>query len=1351
MAPELGPPRPHRAPRESNVLTIFLPTPKPTGWEELAAADAGGGAAHPLSVSQEHLWFLDRLAPARPVYHELIAIEHLGRLDVAALTAALETVISRHEAWRSTFRTDGASGEPIMVVGPVVALELGVLDLGHLSEDDAEDQAAAWMAEVSGHPYRLDTGPLVRPHLVRLPADRDRLYLAMHHIVFDGVSVYRTVLRQVATAYEAAAAGLAIPLGDPQATYEDFARWERRWIDGDKAQRRVDWWQQHLAGAEALELPLDRPRPQRRSWSGNTVTWSIEAPVVASLKAIATAQRASLFQVLASAFAAVLACYSGQDEVLFATAADTRQRPEHRDVVGYCLTPLLLRVALDDDPTFAALVGRVRDELLDGLDHLVPFERVVRAVGPGRAGDSTPLFSAMIILEPPASSPDPAWQPVSIEGRVSDAMGASKFHLEMGLDERPDGRLAARLIYDTDLWDRWRAEAFAAQWREVLHSVVEQPDLSVSDLARADACERRRLAAVNATDCPLPPVPFHDLIERQARRSSDAVAVSAGADTLTYAELDLWADLVAADLVRAGVTPGRVVAVCVERSAGMVAALLGVMKSGAAFLPLDPAAPVSRLADMVSDAEADVVLVGPGAEPVGEATGASRLIPLPGRPEYGRDVPPVQVDVEPDAPCYVLFTSGSTGRPKGTVIAHSGLLNLITFFRSRLAISPSDVVLALTTISFDISMLELFLPLVAGARVVVAAPGTGGDGAALARLLREERITLAQATPTTWRALIDSGWSGLPGLVGICGGEPMPADLAEGLLARGVELYNAYGPTETTIWSTLERVERGRPITIGRPIANTRLTVIGKHGQLQPVGVPGELVIGGVGVAAGYLNRPELTAERFVPDPARQGSLAYRTGDRVRWRPDGRLEHLGRLDEQVKLRGHRIEPGEVAHALRSLPGVENATVVLRSDDGIERLVAYVTGTPPAVNEMREALAERLPPVMVPSAYVTLERIPTTMSGKVDKAALPAPVRTKVTAPAAALSNDEAELAELWGQALGCSVGPDDDFFDLGGNSLLAVRLIHEVERRWGLTIPVSAMLGGGANLRSMAALLTERSDGRGAAPASPPASPRQASGRPPLYMIFPHAWGQLAARHFAAALHDDPVVALRVPTLQWRFDESRTIEQLAAELVESIRSQQSEGPYSLAGFSLGGIVAYEAAGQLRSLGHDVEWLGLLDALAPAARERGTLALPQRLRRRVESGLRPSAREAHIMVSGWANDLRVRTGRPVRYVFDWTGARLLVESYAPRGHDVPTTVFATSGSDGEPGDLGWGALHRGDLRIVGVPGDHNSMLKQPAVAEAADRLAAELRTARKGWPRSAEPVSVGMTSISPTYS
>jgi non-ribosomal peptide synthetase component F len=842
----------------------------------------------PLSVAQEALWYLSLLVPSQISYNEAISIRKDGPLDLDAFRRSFNEIVRRHEAWRTTFDTE--KGVPIQVLRPPPHFDLPVIDLSHLGMEEAERRAVGIAAEVSMAPYDLRRGPLLRPRLIRFSAEHHRLYLAMHHLVFDGVSVYRVVLPELVALYDAFSLGAPSPLAEPPAQYVDYARWEQHWITQPRVERRIEHWRKHLTPTPELRFPFDHSRPETQRFLGGVVPLSVPNETVARLRQVGQGTGATLFQVIATAWSLLLGRYSGQDDVVFATAADLRQRPEFEGVVGYSITPLVLRVELGGDPGFSELVVRVRNELLDGLENLVPFERLVREIHPATLPNANPIYQTMFILEPPVVAPDPTWSIHQMESAIGSAVGTTKMDLELELDERPEGHIAGRLFYDRDLFERSSAVRIVGHWLRMLDGVAAEPTTPVSRISLVSEQDRQDLIEWNSTTTIRTPATVDDLVTRQSARSLAATAVVADGQVVSNGELVRRAGQVAHRLGAAGVKPGDAVALLSTPKADLAAAMLGVLQAGAVHLLLDPGDETDGLDVIVADSGATAVLV---EESLRGRLGVSSAQVLVLEPPGAVPFPTTAVkNRDPGALCALQYTQ-RRGRPVGVATNHGSVVNLCAAMATELGVGPADVVVVLPSTLYRSPATALWMPLMAGARIVMAPDDAAHDGGRLSRLITEERISFVEATPGEWRALIDTGFRASRGLAMLSGGGLLTDVLADQLLDRCRVLWSAYGTPETTTYATLGRVERGEPVTVGRPIANTRVHVVDAHGRQAPVGMAGDLLVAGAGVASGYRNCDDLSADFFVEDRFGAGT-AFRTGELARWRTEGNLELVTR-------------------------------------------------------------------------------------------------------------------------------------------------------------------------------------------------------------------------------------------------------------------------------------------------------------------------------------------------------------------------------------------------------------------------------------------------------------------------
>jgi amino acid adenylation domain-containing protein/thioester reductase-like protein len=1012
----------------------------------------------PLSFAQQRLWFLAQLRDLGSTYHIPRSMRLRGELDREALVRALDRIVARHEALRTTFTQ--VDGVPEQRIAPAeVGFHLVEHDLG--GEADAEAELGRLVADEVHAPFHLEHGPLIRGRLIRLAADDHVLLLTMHHIVSDGWSM-GVLTRELGALYDAFRRGGADPLPVPPLQYADYAVWQRRWVEGEVIQAQAEYWTRTLGGApELLELPTDRPRPAQMDPSAGHVGVVLDAELTAALKALSRRNGTTLFVTLLAGWAAVLGRLSGQADVVVGTSAAGRGRPEIEGLIGFFVNTLALRVDLSGTPTVAELLDRVKVRALQAQQHQdIPFEQVVERLDPVRSLSYTPVFQAMFAWQDTAQGGGLSLGGLEI-GQAPSGSSQAQATRDLALSLREaDGRVVGGVMYATALFDRETVERWVGYLRRALREMAADEHRPVERLAILSADERARvLEEWNGTEAEYPAGScIHQLFQAQVERTPGAEAVVCEGERLTYAELDQRANRLAHHLRGLGVGPDVRVGISVERGLEMMSGLLAILKAGGAYVPLDPSYPEDRLRYMLDDSAPAVLLThGPPAACL--AGGGVPAVDLahPAAWAHCPDTAPALPELTPDHLCYVIYTSGSTGRPKGVANRHRSVANQLAWSQETWRLQPGEAVLQRISFSFDVSVREMFWPLVTGARIVMARPGSHGDPDYLVELIRRERIGTAILAPLL-RAFAEHPAAGTCTSLRrvINGGEALPASVARRFLQvlPDAALYQMYGPTETTVGSsgfrwTADFADVAAPI--GRPVANTRIYVLDARGEPVPTGVAGEICIGGAGVARGYLDRPALTADRFVADPfsARPGARMYRTGDVGRWRHDGTLEFLGRGDGQVKVRGFRVELGEIEARLAEHAGVREAVVAAREDaPGERRLVAYWVGE--ALPEaLRTHARERLPEHMVPAAYVRLDELPRTPTGKVDRKALPAPEGDAFAARAYEPPAGEAEqaLADIWAEVLGVArVGRRDHFFELGGHSLLAVQVISRVRQ-----------------------------------------------------------------------------------------------------------------------------------------------------------------------------------------------------------------------------------------------------------------------------------------------------------------
>jgi amino acid adenylation domain-containing protein len=1058
----------------------------------------------PLSFAQMRLWLLERMKPDTAAYHIPLLLRMRGRLDRTALDRAVHHLVARHEALRTCIHDDdGVPRAEIRDVQPSIRF----IDVS--SEPAATREPAVMKLVAAGfnEPFDLERGPMVHFLLVRTAPDEHLLLICTHHIAADGWSV-SVAAREICAVYQATVSGQPHSLPPLPIQYADFAAWQLEQAKSGLFSRQLAYWKEELAGAPArLELPTDHSRPPLQSYRGSIRTAFIPRDLLDRLKSRARQQDVTLYMLLLSVWQVLLHRLSGQEDVLVGSPTASRDRPDLEGVVGCFLNNIVLRGRLGADPRFAEFLSQVKRTVLRALEHRdVPFDRIVEALNLERSTSHSPLFQVMFTLNSFPIEPMRAGG-LDVETVDRDALGIShsRFDLALNIVEKDDA-LSVMYGYATDLFDQLTIDRLHAQYVSLLRSVAADVNQTVSKIPLlSEQDERNLLDRINATGCPDDRSRcIHQLVSEAADRAPDAIAVKAADETLSYGVLEARANQLAHLLHTGGIGAGALVGVCLDRTSYLPVALLGVMKAGAAYVPLDPSHPSERLAHTLADAKVASVVTEARFSGAVASAGVPFVViddspdPLVMMPTY-----PPEVAMSPADLAYVIYTSGSTGRPKGVEIEHRNVVAFLRAMQREPGIGPNDVLLAVTTPSFDIAGLEIFLPLISGATTVLASRADVLDGERLRERIESSGATMMQATPAGWQLLIDARWPGKPDLTALCGGEALPRDLARDLVARVRNVWNMYGPTETTIWSTVHQVvDCSREIPIGHAIANTTVYVLDAADRQTPVGVVGELCIGGAGVARGYRGHPELTAQRFVrlELPGRPPERVYRTGDLVRLRSDLALEFVGRRDQQVKLRGYRIELGEIEAVLAEHPSVRRSVVTLRSDTpGDQRLVGYVVPVEERqldTDELRTLLRSRLPEYMVPSAIVPLTALPLTANGKVDRKALPEPSLIRNAAslgtPQPLMTGAQQRVATIWRRVLRLErVGLSDNFFDVGGHSLLVMQVHAALQREFGIKLAVVDLFQR-TTVAAQADLVSLRSERERRAPFVAPPAPQQA-------------------------------------------------------------------------------------------------------------------------------------------------------------------------------------------------------------------------------------------------------------------
>jgi amino acid adenylation domain-containing protein len=1330
----------------------------------------------PLSFGQEQLWFLDRFAPGLATYNVPQAIRLRGGLDQAVLGLALDDLVARHESLRTRFVAD-RTGRPAQEIDQPTAGRLLLSDLSALDPAAREAERRRITAQDAGSPFDLAKGPLLRTRLIRCAPDEHVLLLVVHHIVFDGWSA-GVLLRELTALYNARATGTPAELAELPVQFADYALWERERTPGPGAPELLEYWRETLAGSQILNLPADRPRPVVQDFTG-AVHWTNLGPdLLEQLRRLSSRAGATLFATLLAGLLAALHRHCGQDDLVVGTVSANRSRPGLAPLIGYLVNTLPIRADASGDPPFREFLARVRETTVSAYAHQdLPFAKLVEELGLERDPSRAPLFQITMTCTETGDSPAMTGldvEPVRVE------LPAAKFDLDLAFEARPDG-LWLELSYATALFDPETITGFTRHLKVLLEGAAHDPSLRLSALPLLTEPERHReLVQWNDTACELPTGSLHGQFEAQAARTPEAIAVLCGEETLTYAELDAQSNQVARWLRGLGAGPEVLVGVGIAPSVRRVVVLLGILKAGSGYVPLDSALPAERVAYMVADTGMPLAVVDTAAaEALGAGKPAASGVRAESVDEAWNQIAELstenpQFEVEPSTAAYVIYTSGSTGQPKGVVVEHRQAVNFVGSMLVRWPLGPADRVLQFASLNFDASVLEMFTALAGGAAVAVVTRDEALSPPRLGDLIRRRKVTFACLPPAVLALLADQQFPDFKVL--LSGGEHLPADLARAWTRPGLRLFNAYGPTENAVVATVAQLSGGAEsaadgapdpaVPIGLPLANQQAYVLDRYRNPAPAGSVGELYLGGANVARGYLNAPELTKERFLPDPFRPGPGArlYRTGDLVRRRADGRLVFLGRADGQVKLRGLRVELGEIEAALAAHPAVAQAAVVLGPDrSGQPRLVGYVRCVPgaPAADpeQLRRFLEGRLPAYMVPAHLLTVEAFPLNLSGKLDRTALPAPesagadraAADRYTAPG---TPTEAALAGLYAGLLGRDrVGADDGFFELGGNSLQVMQLVSRIFRDLAVDLGVTEVF-----LAPTPRRLAERVDRARAAAGHPPPGPGDRlveltePGKPAVFLVHAiggtvHPYAELALR--LAGTYS--VYGIEAAGLRGRAEPAGSLPALVDAYLQAIRAAQPTGPYRLGGWSMGAVLAFEITRILESEGAEVELLALLDPPYPTAGKSGPSGADQHgdgaggadgARRFAADAARilgrtlpePGTAEACDLLGWLARQLdpadpgsgdpaatRSEIDRRYRVFSSHTRA---FAGYRPSGPIHAATLLVGARRSPNVGFLPqWSALAHGKTVPRIIEGDHYTFLQPPSVQEVADLILA----------------------------
>lgn len=1316
----------------------------------------------PLSFAQQRLWFIDQLDPGNPVYNFPVAVRLKGSLNLLALEQSLNEIVRRHEALRTTFSM--VDGQPSQVIASRLIIDLPVVDLREIPEALREAEVQRLVVEEARRPFDLARGPLLRASVLQLSEDEQVGLLTMHHIVSDGWST-GILIREMATLYQTYSSGSPSPLPELPVQYADFASWQREWLQGEVLQAQLKYWKQQLEGSPPLlELPADHPRPEVQTFRGGHQSLLLPKAVLGAMSRLSRQEGSTLFMTLLTAFNVLLRGYTNEDDVIVGTPVANRNRLEIEGLIGFFVNALVLRSDLSGNPTFRELVRRVRKVCVDAYAHQdLPFDRLVEELHLKRDLSRNPIFQVMFVLQnAPVHTlelPGLSLTPVIADG------GTTHFDLTLHIADTEQG-LVATAAYNTDLFDADTITRMLGHFQTLLEAIAKNPDQHLSEISLLSVTERQQVL-VEWNDIRrgyVPALCVSQLFEVQVARTPDAIAIVFEDEQLTYRELNARANRLAHRLQKLDIGPEVPVGVCLERSLEVVISLLGILKAGGVYLPLDPAHPKQRIDFMLNDSRAAVLLTQ-NSLIEGLQEHSARLICLDSdwesiAEESGENP---ACSVEPENLAYIIYTSGSTGQPKGVLVSHGSIAEHCRDAEKYYELKPTDRVLQSASMSFDLSLEQILPTLIAGARVVVVGrelwrPGEFHKKAA------EFGLTVVDLPTGYWQELVQQWAAESEPVVYdnyrlfLVGGDVMSAEVL-GLWQRtplkSVRLINAYGPTEATITATayetalrVGETPRLHRVPIGRPLANREIYILDKYCNPVPIGVAGELHIGGMSLGRGYLNRPDLTAEKFIPDPFSNiaGARMYKTGDLARHLPDGNTEYLGRVDHQVKIRGFRIELGEIEAILGQHPLVRQKIVsTVEEIPGEKRLVAYVVGDREhalTANDLRSYLKDKLPEYMVPSVFMLLDSFPTMPNGKVDRDALPKPDKSRPEMGKRfedPRDDLERQLTVLWEEVLDVRpIGVTDNFFELGGHSLMAVRLFNLMDKRLGKKLPLAALFRA-ATIEGLADIIR-----RNSLPETPSSLvPIQPGGyKRPLFLVHPAGGRVFPFVGLAQCLGlDQPCYGLQARGVEEGQEPHTRIEDMAACYIEAIRSVQSEGPYLLGGWSMGGEIAFEMAQQLLAVGQSVALLALLDARIPSSEKIAdedfeTVLLADVVR---YFGLSPDLCESLALLPKAEILSRVleqgKKSGLIPFDIEAAQAHRLIElcksdfrasrNYLLRRYPGRVTLFRASedlsGNRLDP-TLGWSDWAQGGVDVHIVPGNHATMVYKPNVETLAEKLA-----------------------------
>ena len=1309
----------------------------------------------PLSFIQERFWFLHQLQDSdSSAYNTFRAFQLTGKLNIEALERTLTEIIRRHQVLRARFQL--VDGIPIQVIESDFQLNLPVIDLRELSEPEQSQRVEQLTTAFVKQPFDLEQTPLIRASLLQLAFQKYIFILSVHHIAIDGWS-WKIFLKELSVIYTAFSSGQPSPLVELAIQYADYAAWQRQWLQGEVLETQLNYWKEQLAGdLPILKLPLDYPRPSFQTYTGATKNFQIPRQLTEKLKRLSQEEGVTLYITLLTAFNILLSRYSGQSDIIVGTPTANRSRPELEDTIGPFVNILLLRTNLKGNPSFRELLARVRKVTLEAYAHQdIPFDLLAEELQPERDLSRSIWFQVFFGLH---NFPEKEWElakiavtPFNIE------KSASRYDMSLDLFEN-SAELIGKWEYNTNLFDEATIERMIGNFKTLLEAIVDFPSRTAFELPLLTPRERHQLLVEwNETNIEYPKDKcIHQLFEEQVEKTPDAVAVVFVEQELTYWELNCRANKLAHYLQELGVKPGTLVGISVERSLEMIVGLLGILKAGGTYVPLDPTYPSERISYMLENSQVPILLTQNYLKPtLPEYSG--RAIALDSDWEViatESEENPVS-GVTPENLIYVIYTSGSTGKPKGAGVYHRGFTNLVNWFSTDFELTTDDRVLIISSFSFDLTQKNFYAPLIVGGQLHLL-PSAHYDPQLVNQFVEQHKITCINCTPSVFYPLIEpeneSKFLKLASLRYVfLGGEPISLSRLWGWLQSvscQAQIVNTYGPTECTDLSTSYRLKEPasfleKAIPLGRSIFNVQNFILSQSLELLPVGVVGELYIGGEGVGAGYLNQPEMTAEKFieVSFSDEQKVLLYKTGDLARYLPDGNIEFLGRIDNQVKIRGFRIELGEIEVTLAQHPSLREGVVMAREDKlGDKYLVAYVipNSSQPTIPQLRSFLKSKLPDYMVPSTFVFLEAIPLTPNGKIDRRALPKPdFYHQEIVQIAPRTTTELQLVQIWSEVLNIpTVGVRDNFFDLGGHSLLAVRLMAGIEKQFGTHLPLATLFTE-PTIESQASLLSAATNPQ----LSLPLVPIQSRGSlTPFFCVHPVGGNVLCYAALAGQLGaEQPFYGLQSVGLNGEEEPLTRIENMATTYIKAIQIVQPEGPYQLGGWSFGGIVAFEIAQQLHSLGHKVALLALIDSFNPTILNKPkpdeamlVTYFANNLSRSFDKELPVSADELRQLRLDEQLNYILEKAKKLQVLPSEIGREQMqqlfaifqtnfqaMHNYVPQSYSGEITLFCAEEKSEQLAEKqiqSWSSLATGSINIHKIPGDHFSITRSEVLAK-----------------------------------